>query len=107
MNALQSQSAAPETQLRSQLNVAQRLAELLGAITTVLNRAQAPRMLADQKGFGKPPVVSSADSHVKTKKVENFVSGVIPSVRGALSSAMESHVVTAAAVALGVLEFWR
>ena len=49
-----------ETQLRSQLNSAQGLAELLGAITTVLSGAQAPtrRMLIDQKGLGKPPVFS-------------------------------------------------
>ena len=35
-------------------------------------------MLVDQKGLGKPPVFSGKeeDSHVWTKKVENYVSGV-------------------------------
>ena len=48
-----------EAQLRGQQNIAQSLAELPGAITTVLNRAQAPtrRMLVDQKGVGKPSFV--------------------------------------------------
>ena len=40
LNALTAQSATLEAQLRGQQNVAQGLAELLGAITTVLNRAQ-------------------------------------------------------------------
>ena len=40
-----------------------------------------------------------------TKKVENYVSGVFPNVRGALAFAAESQdVVTAATVAIGVLE---
>ena len=83
--------------------------ELLGAITTVLNRAQAltGRMLVDQTSVGKPPVFSGKeeDFHVCAKKVENYVSGVFPNVRGSLSFAVESQdVVTAAAVALGVPE---
>ena len=45
------------------------------------------------------------DFHVWAKKVENYVSGVFPNVRGALSIAMESQdAVTATAVALGVPE---
>ena len=89
---------------------AQGLAELPGAITTVLNRAQAPtrRMLVDQKGLGKPPVFSGReeDFYVWAKKVENYVSGVFPNVRGALSLAVESQdVVTATSIALGVPEF--
>ena len=83
--------------------------ELLGAITTVLNRAQALTgwMLVDQTSVGKPPVFSGKeeDFHVCAKKVENYVSGVFPTVRAALSFAVESQdVVTAAAVALGVFE---
>ena len=56
VNALTAQNAALEAQLRVQQNIAQDLAELPGAITTVLSRAQAPtrRMLVDQKGLGKP-----------------------------------------------------
>ena len=43
--------------------------------------------------------------YVWTKKVENYVSGVFPNVRGALTFAAESQdVVTAATVAIGVLE---
>ena len=75
----------------------------------VLNRAHAPtrKMLVDQKGLGKPPVFSGReeDFYVWAKKVENYVSGVFPNVRGALSFAVESQdAVTATAVALGVLE---
>ena len=104
---LTNQNAALEAQLRRQQNTAQGLAELPGAITTVLNRAQAPtrRMLLDWKGLGKPPVFSGReeDFDAWVKKVENYVSGVIPNVRGALSSAMESQdTVTATAVALCV-----
>ena len=60
VNALMSQNAALEAQLVSQQNIAQGLAELPGAITTVLSRSQAPmrRMLVDPKGLGKPPVFS-------------------------------------------------
>ena len=60
VSSLQNQNAALKTQLRSQLNTAQGSAELLGAVATVLNRAQAPkrRMLVDQEGLGKPPVFS-------------------------------------------------
>ena len=55
VNALTAQNAALESQLRGQQNIAQGLAELHRAITTVLNRAQAPtrRMLVDQKRLGK------------------------------------------------------
>ena len=43
--------------------------------------------------------------YVWTKKVENYVSGVFPNVRGALAFAAESQdVVTSATVAIGVLE---
>ena len=74
-----------------------------------LSRSQAPmrRMLVDPKGLGKPPVFSRREEHfyVWTKKVENFVSGVFPNVRGALTFAAESQdVVTAATVAIGVPE---
>ena len=59
MIALLNQNVGFPTQLRSQLTIAEGLQELLGAITTVLNRAQAPtrRMLVVQKGLGKPPVL--------------------------------------------------
>ena len=102
VNALTAQNAALEAQLRGQQNIAQGLAELSGAITTVLSRAQAPttRMPVDQKGLGKPPVFSGReeDYYVWVKKVENYVSGVFPNVRGALSFAA----VTATSVALGL-----
>ena len=109
VNALMSQNAALEAQLISQQNIAQGLAELPGAIKTVLNRSQAPtrRMLVDPKGLGKPPVFWGREEHyyVWTKKVENYVSGVFPIVRGALAFAAESQdVVTAATVAMGVPE---
>ena len=109
VNALTAQNAALETQLRGQQNIAQGLAELPGAITTVLNRAQGPtrRTLVDQKGLGKPPVFAGReeDFYVWAKKVENYVSGVFPNVRGSLSFAVESQdAVTATAVALGVPE---
>ena len=75
----------------------------------MLNRAQAPtrRVPVDQKGLGKPPVISGKeeDFYVWTKKVENYVSAVLPNVRGALTFAAESQdVVTAATVAVGVPE---
>ena len=109
VSALMNQNAALEAQLRGQQNIAQGLAELLGAITTVLNGAQAPtrRILVYPKGLGKPPVFScrEEDYYVWAKKVENYVSGVFPNVRGALSFAVESQdAVTATAVALGVPE---
>ena len=109
MNALMSQNSALEAQLVSQQNMAQGLAELPGAITTVLSRSQAPtkRMRVDPKGSGKPPVFSGREDHfcVWTKKVENYVSSVFPNVRGALTFAAESKdVVTAATVAIGVPE---
>ena len=107
VNALMIQNAALEAQLLGSQNIAQGLAELLGAITTVLNRSQAPTrtMLVDPKGLGKPPVFSGReeDSYVWAKKVENYVSGVFPNVRGALAFAAESQdAVTAATVAVGV-----
>ena len=109
VNALMSQNAALEAQLPGEQNTPQGLAELLGAITTVLSRAQAPtrRMVVDQKGCGKPPVFSGReeDFYVWAKKVENCVSGVFPNVRGVVSFAVESHdAVTATAVALGLPE---
>ena len=63
VNALMAQNATPEAQLRGQQNMALGLAELPGAITTVLNRAQAPtrRMFVDQKGLGMPPVFSDRE----------------------------------------------
>ena len=102
----QSQNPALEAQLLGQQNIAQSLEELRGAVTTVLNRSQAPtrRMLVDPKGLGNPPVFSGReeDFYVWTKKVENYVSGVFPNVRGALVFAAESQdVVTAATVAVG------
>ena len=42
VNALMSQNVALEAQLVSQQSIAQGLAELPGAITTVLSRSQAP-----------------------------------------------------------------
>ena len=80
-----SQNAALEAQLVGQQNIAQGLAELPGAITTVLNRLQAlvRRRLVDPKGLGKPPVFPGReeDFYVWAKKVENYVSGVFPIVR--------------------------
>ena len=57
MSALQNQNDAVQTLLRRSLDIAQGLQELPGAITTLSNRAQAPkrRMLVDQKGLEKPP----------------------------------------------------
>ena len=96
VSALTNQNAALKAQLRGQQNIVQGLAELPGAFTTVLNRAQAPtrRMLVDPKGLGKPPVFSGReeDFYVFSKKVE-------------MSFAVESqNAVTATAVALGVPE---
>ena len=89
VNALMAQNAALEAQLLGQQNIAQGLAELPGAITTVLSRSQAPmrRMLVDPKGLGKPRMFSGKGEHfhVWTKKVENYVSGVFPNVHGALA----------------------
>ena len=109
VSALVGQNAALEAQLVGQQNIAQGLAELPGAITTVLSRSQTPmrRMLVDPKGLGKRPVFSGREEHfyVWTKKVENYVSGVFPNVRGALTFDVESQdVVTAATVAIGVPE---
>ena len=109
VKALMSQNTVLEAQLIRQQNIAQGLAELPGAITTVLSRSQAPtrRMLVDPKGLGKPPMFSGReeDFYVWAKKIENYVSGVFPNVRGALAFAAESQdVVTAATVAIGVPE---
>ena len=82
----------------------------LGQTKTMLHRTQAPtrRMLVDPKGLGKPPLFSGREKqhfHVWTKKIENYVSGVFPNVREALTFAAESQdVVTAATVAIGVPE---
>ena len=89
--------------------IAQSSAELLGAITTVRGRSQPPtrRMLVDPKGWRKPTLFSSKEKHfyVWTKKIENYVSGVFPNVRGGLALTAESQdVVTAATVAIGVPE---
>ena len=107
VSALTAQNAALGVQLRGQQNIAQGLAEQPGAITTMLRRAQAStrRMLVDSKGLGKHPVFSGREEHfyVWARKVENYVSGVFPNVRGALAFAMESQdVVTAAAVVFSV-----
>ena len=109
VNALMSQNTTLEAQLLGQQNIAQGLAELPGAITTVLNRAQAPtrRMLVDHKGFGKPPVFSGReeDFYARAKKAENYVSGVFPNLRGAFTFAVESQdAVSSTSVALGVPE---
>ena len=64
-------------------------------------------MLIDPKGLGKPLVFlgREEDFYVWAKKVENYVSGVFPNVRGALAFAAESQdVVTETAVAIGVPE---
>ena len=64
-------------------------------------------MLVDLRGLGKPLMFSGREEHfyVWTKKIENYVSGVFPNVRGALAFAAESQdVVTAATVAIGVPE---
>ena len=109
VNALMGQNATLEAQLLGQQSIAQGPAELPGAITTVLNRAQAPtrRMLVDQKSLGKPPVFSGREEDfcVWAKKVENYVSGVFPNVRGALAFAAKAQdAVTAATIAIGVPE---
>ena len=103
------QNATLEAQWRGQQIIAQGLAELHGAITTVLSRSQAPirRMLVDQKRLGKPPVFAGReeDFYVWAKKVENYVSGVFPNVREGLAFAVESQdAVTGAGVAIGVPE---
>ena len=93
VNALMAQNATLEAQLLGQQNIARGLAELPGAITTVC--------------LEKPPVFSGReeDFYVWTKKVENYVSGVFPDVRGALAFAAEPQdVVTAATNAIGVPE---
>ena len=100
VNALMSQNAALEAQLVSQQNIAQGLAELPGAIRTVLSRSQAPmrRMLVDPKGKGKPSVFSGREEHfhVKTRRSRNACL--------VCSRTFVEHVVTAATVAIGVPE---
>ena len=60
LSAPENQTAALESKVRSQMSLAQGLQELLGAATTVLNRAQAPtwRTLVDQKVLVVPQVYS-------------------------------------------------
>ena len=60
VNPSMAQNATLEARFLGQQNIAQGLVELPGAITTVLNRAQAPtrRVLLDLKGLGKPPMLS-------------------------------------------------
>ena len=75
----------------------------------MLSRSQAPtrRMLVDPKGLGKPPMFSGKGEriYVWSKKIDNYVSGVFPNVRGALALAAESQdVVISATVAIGVPE---
>ena len=63
--------------------------------------------MSTPKNLGKQPMFSGReeDFYVWTKKVENYVSGVFPNVRGALAFAAESQgAVTAAIVAVGVPE---
>ena len=66
MSALQSHNAALETQLRSQLDIAQGLAELSDVITMVRGRAQSPtrRILVDQTDLRKPPVISDKEEDI-------------------------------------------
>ena len=68
VNALMSQNGALEAQLVSQQNIAQGLAELPRAITTVLSLSQAPMrsMLVDPKGLGKPRQCSQAEKNIST-----------------------------------------
>ena len=82
------ENATLEAQLRGQQIIAQGLAELPGAITTVVNRAQAPtrRMLVDKKGLGKPPMFSGRERRllrVGQEGRELRVRCVFPNVRGA------------------------
>ena len=86
VRALQQQVNA--AQLLSQQNIAQGLADLPGAITTVLNRAQAPtrRIL-----FAWESHQCSRAEKKLLGKVEKHVSGVFPNVRGALTFAVESQ----------------
>ena len=62
-----SPNAALEAQLVGQQNIAQGLAELPGAITTVLSRSQAPmrRMLVDPKAWGSRQC-SQAEENIST-----------------------------------------
>ena len=92
MSALTNQNAALEAQLRGKQNIAQGLAELPGAITTVAWESH-------QCSLAKKKTSTCGPRMLRT------TCQVFPNVRGALSVAVESHdVVTAAAVAIGVLE---
>ena len=106
VSAPQNHNAALGTQLRSQLGIAQGLAELPGAITMVRDRAQKMERDAcrsDRLGKATGGLRQGKRLHVWVRKVENCVSGVFRNVRGALSFAVESQdVVTEGAVALGV-----
>ena len=93
VSALKNQNAALEAQLRVQQNIAQGLAELPGAIRTVLNRVQAPtrRMLVDQKGLRKPPVFSVREADTSSEK-----DGQLSMVLSALTDGESFDVVTSA-----------
>ena len=74
----------------------------LGSVTHCVTLAT---LTALQKKDG--PIFSGReeDFYVWTKKIENYMSGVFPNVRGALAFAAESQdVVTTAAIAIGVAE---
>ena len=84
VNVLMSQNAALEAQLIT-------LAEMPGAITTVLSRSQTPlrRILVGPNGLGKPPMLvgREEDFYVWIKKIMNYVSGVLPNVHSTLEFA--------------------
>ena len=86
VNALMAQNATLEEAqlLGQQNNIAQSLAELPGATTSVLSCAQAPtrRMLVDQKGLGKPPVFSGREEDFTRGLNESRSRVVFPNVRG-------------------------
>ena len=108
VSAPQSQNDAPETQLRSQLNIAQGLSELPAAITMV-----DPCTCADEKDAlsfrmaWENLTYSHAQTenfYVQTPTSQIYVSSMFPNVRASLYRAVESQdvVTTAAAIALGV-----
>ena len=107
VNALMSQNAALEAQLVSQQNIAQGLAELPAAITTVLSRSPAPmrRMLDDPKGLGKHQCFQ-AEKNISTCGPRRLrtTSGVFPNVRGALTFVAESQDAHSSNNAIGVPE---
>ena len=108
------QNATLEAQLLGQKNIAQGLAELPGATTTVLNRAQAPtrRMLVDHKRLRKATSVLGQRRRLlrvgqegRELRVGCVPERVFPNVRGALTFAVESQdAVSSTSVALGVPE---